>query len=81
MNKLLITNNLKKLFNLIKSILCYPFKLFFNFVKIVFSELFSITFRDVVKFVLISIVSKIGLAFIHLIYFFLKAWIGMHINK
>lgn len=80
MNKLLITNNLKKLSHLIKSILCYPFKLIFNFVKIVFSELLSITFRDVIKFVLVSFISKFGWELLKTICFFLIALIGTYIK-
>lgn len=53
-NFILKTSNY--LFKIIMKILFFPFKLIIQFIDVILTELFSITFRNIVKFVLVSFI-------------------------
>lgn len=85
MSKLLTIKNFilktpNYLFKVIMKILFFPFKLIGRFLYVIISEFFSITFRDVVKFLLVSFIATIGFDLFKAILYFSGIWIGSVIN-
>lgn len=76
MNKLLIIKNFiiknsDYLFKLVMKVLFFPFELIIECLDVILTELGKITFRDIVKFILVYILVKFGATLLRLIFGFI----------
>lgn len=82
MNKLLTIKNFilktpNYLFKIIMKALFFPFKVIIEFVDIILTEIGNITFREIVKFVLVSIIVNFGKTILRLIIGFILICAGV----
>lgn len=81
MSKLLTIKNFilktpNYLFKVIMKILFFPFKLIIEFIDVILTELCAITFREIVKFLLVSAIISFGFTALRLIVGFILIFTG-----